>query len=309
MERSQVVETKGGSAEAVQVVKTSTFQSGLWRPLQFLRGVPIFPFVIMVVFIFCAVFADIIAPYPPEKMSLTARLSPPFFVEGGSMKHLLGTDTLGRDILSRIIVGARVSMIVSLLAILLAGGVGTTIGLTAGYLGGRVDAFLMRITDATLAFPGILIALLLAVALGPSFVTVLLALALIMWAFYARMIRGEVLSLREAGFIAQARIIGCSAPRIILTHLFPNVVNTILVMATLQIGIVILIEASLSFLGAGVPPPTPSWGSMVADGRDLFNRAWWISLFPGLAIALIVLSGNFMGDWIRDRLDPKLRQI
>ncbi len=270
---------------------------------------PIFPLVILLGFVFCAIFADWIAPYPPEKISLSARLAPPFFVQGGNPAHLLGTDALGRDLLARMIAGTRVSMIVSLLAILLAGGIGTTIGLLSGFLGGVVDSVLMRVTDAALAFPGILIALLLAVALGPSFMTVLIALALIMWAGYARMIRSEVLSLREAGFIAQARIVGCSPLRIILTHLLPNVINTLIVLATLQVGTVILIEASLSFLGAGVPPPTPTWGSMVADGRDLFNRAWWISLFPGIAISLVVFSGNFMGDWIRDKLDPRLRQL
>jgi peptide/nickel transport system permease protein len=272
-------------------------------------GVPILPALILTAFILCALFAGLLAPYPPEKISLGDRLSPPCFMAGGSRAHFLGTDALGRDIVSRIIFGARVSMIVSLLTILLAGGIGTTIGLIAGYLGGRTDAVLMRVIDTTLAFPGILIALLLAVALGPSFMTVLLALALIMWAFFARMVRGEVLTLKRAGFVDQARIMGASSARIIVTHLLPNVVNTLIVLATLQVGTVILVEASLSFLGAGVPPPAPSWGSMVADGRDLFNRAWWVSLFPGSAICLVVLSGNFIGDWLRDRLDPKLRQM
>ncbi len=292
-----------------QVVKLVAPRISMPRPWLALRGVPVIPLIIVVGFVFCALFADHIAPYAPEQISLTARLAPPFFMAGGSWAHPFGTDMLGRDMLSRLIVGARVSLIVSLLAILLAGGIGTTIGLIAGFLGGRTDALLMRITDATLAFPGILIALLLAVAMGPSIRTLLLALALILWANYARMIRSEVLSLKEAGFIAQARIIGCSPARIMMTHLLPNVVNTLIVLATLQVGSVILIEASLSFLGAGVPPPTPSWGSMVADGRDLFNRAWWISMFPGAAISLVVLSGNFLGDWLRDRLDPKLRQL
>lgn len=285
------------------------FSNHLPRIRTAVRGAPVIPLAIMFSFVICAMFADQLAPYPPEQIALTNRLAPPFFLHGGSWAYPLGTDTLGRDLLSRIIVGARVSLIVSLLTILMAGGIGTTIGLIAGFLGGQIDAFLMRMTDTTLAFPGILIALVLAVALGPSFATVLLALALIMWAFYARMIRGEVLSLRQAGFVDQARIIGSSPLRIIATHLLPNVVNTLIVLATLQVGTVILVEASLSFLGAGVPPPTPSWGSMVADGRDLFESAWWISLFPGAAISLVVLSGNFTGDWLRDRLDPKLRQM
>lgn len=279
------------------------------RVSEALRGVPIVPLAILVLFIACALFSNVLAPYSPTKMSLAARLSPPFFLKGGSWAHLLGTDTLGRDVLSRIIVGARISLAVSVLAVLAGGGVGTTIGLIAGYLGGRVDSVLMRITDATLAFPMILIALLLAVSLGPSFSTVLLAIALITWARYARIIRGEVLSLKRVDYIAQARIIGCSPFRIIVTHLLPNVANTLLVLMTLQVGIVILVEAALSFLGAGIPPPTPTWGSMVADGRDLFDQAWWISFFPGVAIAMVVLSANFLGDWIRDRLDPKLRQL
>ena len=307
-ESSTVRNGKTGSKATVS--RRGGTASNRWSQLsEAFRGVPILPLGILVLFVLCALFSDVIAPFSPTKMSLAKRLSPPFFLEGGSWVHPLGTDTLGRDVLSRIIVGARISLTVSLLAVLLGGGVGTTIGLIAGYAGGRIDAVLMRITDATLAFPMILIALLLAVSLGPSYSTVLLAIALITWARYARIIRGEVLSQKRADYIAQARIIGCSPLRIIVTHLLPNVANTLLVLMTLQVGIVILVEASLSFLGAGIPPPTPTWGSMVSDGRDLFNRAWWISFFPGVAIALVVLAANFLGDWIRDRLDPKLRQL
>jgi len=284
-------------------------QGRLQQLWQALRGAPLAPLIFITIFVLSALLADFITPYPPEKMSLSARLVPPFFVAGGSWNHILGTDTLGRDLLSRMIVGGRVSLLVSLLAILLGGGIGTGIGLVAGYFGGRIDAFLMRVTDAALAFPMILIALLLNVSLGAGFATVTIAIALIIWARYARVIRGEVLSIRERDFIAQARIIGCSSARIILTHLLPNVTNTLLVLLTLQVGLVILVEASLSFLGAGIPPPTPSWGSLVADGKDYFNSAWWISLFPGLAIVLTVLSFNILGDWIRDKLDPNLRQL
>jgi peptide/nickel transport system permease protein len=268
----------------------------------------VIPLAILLLFVACALGAEVLAPYPPTKMSLAARLTPPCFLPEGSWSHPLGTDALGRDVLSRIIFGARVSLLVSLVAVLLGGSLGTAVALVSGYVGGRTDAFLMRITDATLAFPMILIALLLAVTLGPSFSTVVLAIALLIWARYARIVRGEVLTQRRADYVAQARIIGCSPVRIILTHLLPNVVNTLLVLMTLQVGTVILVEASLSFLGAGIPPPAPTWGSMVAEGRDLFQRAWWISFFPGAAIGLVVLSANFLGDWIRDRLDPKLRQ-
>jgi peptide/nickel transport system permease protein len=278
----------------------------LWKAL---RRFPVIPATILVLLVFVAIFANIITPYPPNEMSLMDRLTPPFFMSGGSLAHLLGTDNLGRDILSRMLFGARVSLSVALVVISISSVIGTILGMVAGYLGGRFDALLMRITDAALAFPALLIALLLGVALGPSFGTVVLALSALGWAPYARMMRGEVIRLRGEDFVAQARIIGSSPARIIIRHIFPNVVNTLVVLMTMSVGLVILIEASLSFLGAGIPPPTPSWGSMVSEGRDLFAQAWWISLFPSLAIGLVVLSGNFMGDWIRDRMDPKLRQL
>jgi peptide/nickel transport system permease protein len=240
--------------------------------------------------------------------SLTQRLQPPAFA-GGTWAHVLGTDKLGRDVLSRIIFGARVSLSVSLLVILITGSIGTALGILGGYLGGFVDSLLMRITDISLAFPFILIGFLLAVILGPSVTTVVLAISLLGWAPYARLIRGEVLKLRNADFVLQARVIGSSPLRIMLTHIFPNIVNPLLILATLSVGLIILVESALSYLGAGVPPPIATWGSMVSDGRGLIDTAWWISFFPGLAIGLVVLSGNFLGDWLRDRLDPRLRQI
>jgi len=270
---------------------------------------PVIPIVIMAVLVIAAIFANFISPYPPEEMSLTDRYTPPFFMSGGSMEHILGTDQLGRDILSRMIFGARISLSVSLLVIAISSVIGTIMGMLAGYARGRTDALLMRITDAALAFPSLLIALLLAVSLGPSFGTVVIALSTLGWAPYARMMRGEVIKLREEDFIAQARIIGTSPVRILMRHLFPNVVNTLVVLMTMSVGLVILIEASLSFLGAGIPPPTPTWGSMASEGRDKLAQAWWMSLFPSLAIGFVVLSCNFMGDWIRDRLDPRLRQL
>jgi peptide/nickel transport system permease protein len=266
------------------------------------------PVTVLTVMLLGAIFAQQVSPYDPLQTSLTARLQPPAFA-GGTEAHLLGTDKLGRDILSRIIYGARVSLSVSLLVILVTGTIGTTLGILSGFFGGWADSLIMRVTDVSLAFPGILIALLLAVTLGPSFTTVVLAISLLGWAAYARLIRGEVLKLRNADFVAQARIVGASPGRIMLTHIFPNVVNPLLILATLSVGLVILIESALSYLGAGIPPPTPTWGSMVSDGRGLIDTAWWISFFPGLAIGMVVLSGNFLGDWLRDRLDPRLRQI
>ncbi len=278
----------------------------IWK---YSRRFPVIPIAIFCVLVFVAIFADVITPYPPNEMSLTERLTPPFFMPEGSTAHLLGTDNIGRDILSRMMFGARISLSVSLMVIAIATIIGTFLGMIAGYMRGRVDAVLMRVTDAALAFPALLIALLLGVALGPSFRTVVLALSALSWAPYARMMRGEVLKIRDEDFVAQARIIGSSQARILIKHIFPNVVNTLVVLMTMSVGLVILIEASLSFLGAGIPPPTPSWGSMVADGRNLFQRAWWISLFPSLAIGAVVLSGNFLGDWIRDKMDPRLRQL
>jgi peptide/nickel transport system permease protein len=277
-----------------------------WKSL---RRFPVIPATILGIIVFIAIFANLISPYPPNKMSLTDRLEPPFFMSGGSTAHILGTDSLGRDILSRIFFGARVSLSVALLVIAICSVIGTFLGMVAGYLGGRIDSLLMRITDAALAFPALLIALLLGVALGPSFFTVVLALSALGWAPYARMIRGDIVKLRQEDFIAQARVIGSSTVRILIRHIFPNIVNTLVVLMTMSVGLVILVEASLSFLGAGIPPPTPSWGAMVSDGRSLFARAWWISLFPSLAIGLVVLSGNLLGDWLRDKLDPKLRQL
>jgi peptide/nickel transport system permease protein len=283
-----------GSVRRVQIFTQMTF------------AVPVSILLLMVLF---AIFAEVFAPYSPTKVALPNRLLPPFFVIGGSTAHLLGTDLLGRDILSRVIFGARVSLSVSLLVIFITSSIGTILGIVSGYLGGRTDTLLMRITDVCLAFPIILIALLLAVILGPSFKTVVLAMSMLGWAPYARLIRGETLKLREADFVAQARIIGSSTLRIMVRHVFPNVINPLIVIATMSVGLMILMESALSYLGAGIPPPTPSWGSMVSDGRNLIDKAWWISFFPGLAIGLVVLSGNFLGDWIRDKLDPRLRQI
>jgi peptide/nickel transport system permease protein len=269
----------------------------------------IIPVVILTLLVICAIFAPLLAPYNPTVNSLTDRNLPPFFVKGGSTAHFLGTDGFGRDILSRVIYGARISLSVSLLVILITASIGTVLGIFSGYTGGRWDSFLMRVTDVSLAFPAILIALLLAVILGPSFWTVVIAISLLGWAPYARLIRGETLRLRQADFVSQARIIGASPLRIMGIHIFPNVVNPLIVIATMQVGLVILTEAALSYLGAGIPPPTASWGQMVSDGRNVIDTAWWISFFPGIAIGLVVLSGNFLGDWIRDKLDPRLRQL
>ena len=274
-----------------------------------LRRAPLFPLLVILLLGFTAVFANVLTPYSPVNIALPDRLKPPCWEAGGSWAHLLGTDHMGRDLLTRLIYGARISLLVGVLGLCVGGGVGAAVGLIAGYACGRVDAFLMRVTDTTLAFPIILFAILLVVILGGSLITVVFAVALVLWARFARVIRGEVLSIRERDFVAQARIAGSSPMRIILVHLLPNVLNTLVVLLSLQVGWVIIVEASLSFLGAGVPPPTPTWGSMIAEGRDYIASAWWVSFFPGLAILVTVLAFNLFGDWLRDALDPTLRQL
>jgi peptide/nickel transport system permease protein len=279
-----------------------------WR-LAALRRAPVVPLGIIIILVLTALLANMLTPYSPVNISLPDRLRPPFWEQGGSLAHPLGTDPMGRDLLTRLIYGARISLLVGFLGLLVGGGVGAALGLIAGYAGGRLDAFLMRVTDTTLSFPIILFAILLVVILGASLLTVVFAVALVLWARFARVIRGEVLSIRERDFVAQARIASSSSVRIILVHLFPNVLNTLVVLLSLQIGWVIIVEASLSFLGAGVPPPTPTWGSMIAEGRDYIASAWWVSFFPGLAILVTVLAFNLFGDWLRDALDPTMRQL
>ena len=228
----------------------------------------------------------------------------------GSTKFLLGTDHLGRDVLSRVIYGARISLIVSIVTLAVGGSIGITMGLAAGWYGGIVDEVLMRLVDIKLAIPLILIALVLVITLGQSLWIIVTVLCLFIWPRFARQVRGEVLQLKHMDYVSLAKVSGASTARILFIHIFPGTINTLIVVATLQVGIVILLESTLSFLGAGVPPPTPAWGSMVSDGRDkLAGGVWWISTFPGVAIMVTVMSLNLFGDWLRDTLDPRLRQL
>jgi peptide/nickel transport system permease protein len=231
------------------------------------------------------------------------------FRKSGSTKYLLGTDKNGMDIFSRLIYGARLALVVSLLGIVVSGIIGSSLGIIAGYYGGILDTIIMRMVDVSLSISLVLIALVLAAVRGPSIDNVLIVICLFLWSRYARLIRGETLLLKSQDFIARAQVSGASNLRIMYKHIMPNLANTIIVLATLQIGFVIILEASLSFLGAGVPRPNPAWGLMVADGRELLSNAWWVSLVPTVAIVLTVLSINLLGDWVRDRLDPKQRQI
>ena len=244
-----------------------------------------------------------------NQIDLRFRYAPPWPLAGSSLQHLLGTDRLGRDLLSRMLVGAQNSLSVALLAIAFAAVVGTCLGLIAGYLGGWTDSLIMRSVDIMMSFPAILVALLFVVTIGASFSMVVATLALLLWAQYARLVRGQVLSVKERDFVALAQVAGSSTRRILVVHILPNLVNSVVVLATLQIGWGIVVESALSFLGAGVPPPAPTWGNLVAEGRDVLDQAWWIAVCPGLAIMLVVLAFNLFGDWVRDALDPTLRQL
>jgi peptide/nickel transport system permease protein len=256
-----------------------------------------------------AISAPFVAPHDPEVGQLSNKLIPPMWQEGGSGEFPLGTDTLGRDIFTRILFGTRISLMVAVLATGLAGVLGTIVGLAAGFYRGWTETILMRLTDITLAFPLMLMAIVLVSVLGASLTNVLLVIVFLLWPYYARQIRGEALAVSGQDYVDLARVAGVSNRRILWRHILPNVMPTIGVLATLQVALIILLEASLSFLGVGIPPPTPAWGLMVADGRDLLGRAWWVSIIPGIAIFAVVLAANLFGDWMRDRFDPKLRQI
>ena len=265
-------------------------------------------FIVLFVLVLPALLADLITVHDPLRGVLGDRLTPPAWLEGGSTTYLLGTDKQGRDIVTRIIFGARISLTVSTLTILIGTVVGSTLGLLAGYFGGWIDRIVSWMIDTFLSLPHVLLALVIVAAIGPSFVTIIAIIAVTIWASFARQVRGETLSVRETEYVARARVAGASPWRILLRHVLPNIANTLIVLATLQVGVVILEESSLSFIGAGIPRPNPSWGVMVADGRDQILTSWWVSFFPGLAILLVVLSLNLLGDWLRDFLDPKMRQ-
>jgi peptide/nickel transport system permease protein len=275
-----------------------------------IETVALIPMLIIGFVTLVAIFADFIAPHDPQVGILGARFKPPFWQAGGSTEYLLGTDHLGRDVLSRLIFGARVSIVVGFTAVIIAGTLGTVLGILSGYMGKWVDQLIMRITDTWLAFPALTFAIFLAAVVGPSEMNIVIILAAVYWTRYARVVRGEVLSLKERDFVRLAIVAGCSKRTIMLRHMLPNVLNSAIVIATLMLGVVIIAEASLSFLGVGVPPPKPAWGLMLADGKKgLMAGYWWLTVFPGLCIMLLVLSANLLGDWLRVKLDPQLRQL
>jgi peptide/nickel transport system permease protein len=257
------------------------------------------PFLFLLLITLAAVFADFVAPYDPNKQDLANMIS------GPSWQHIMGTDALGRDVFSRMLYGGRISLLVGVVSVSVAMFIGVLLGIISAMVGGRVDDVIMRLTDLSLTLPGVLIALAVAATVGPSLTNVILIIALLYWAQFARMARGEALSIRERDYVQAAYAIGCSPLRILRLHIFPNLVNTMIVLATLEVAAAILLESTLSFLGVGVPPPTPTWGIMVADGRQYVELGWWTVTFPGLAIMLTVLAVNLLGDTLRDKLDPK----
>ena len=279
------------------------------KSVLFVRNWPVLSIVILAVMVFIAVMAPLVSPHDPLFSSLRARNAPPVWYADGTWTYILGADTIGRDMLSRLFYGARISLMVMAFSLIFGTIIGTALGLIAGYFGGIVDEVIMRLVDIFLGLPFVLVAMVLALVLGTSLTTMIIVLAVLTWAGFVRNVRGEVLSLRERDYVALARIAGASLPRILMMHILPGVINTVLVIATLRSGQLILAESFLSFLGAGIPPPTPTWGAMIADGRNYLRDAWWISFFPGLAIFLTVMALNFLGDWLRDKLDPRLRQL
>lgn len=295
-----------GEVALPHVVDTEAGLPAMLRKLRdVFRGAPKFSLGFLVIATICAIFAPLIAPYSPVETNPADILQPPSLFS----KHVLGTDNQGRDLLSRLIYGAQTSVKVGVLAVLLAATVGTSIGLLSGVFRGWVDRILMRITDMFLALPYLMVALTAVSLLGSSVTNVILVIGLLRWMGFARVLRGEVLKLVEMDFVRLALVAGSSRPRIMIKHIFPNIMNTLLVLATLEIGLAVIVEASLSFLGLGIPRPMPSWGSMLRDSQQYIYLTWWFPVIPGIAITLLVMSANLTGDWLRERFDPTRRQL
>jgi peptide/nickel transport system permease protein len=271
---------------------------------------PLIALTVLLIMVFLAFFGPSISPRDPNRQSLIERLKPPLTADdAGVVKYPLGTDGLGRDVLSRMIYGVRISIFVGLAAVLIGGVVGSALGLIAGYFGGFVDDVIMRLADVQLAFPFILLTIMVLVVLGPGVLNLVLVLAIGQWVTYARIVRGQTIAQREKEYVEAARCLGASSLRIIALQIFPNVIAPLIVIASFNVASVILAEASLSFLGLGVPPTLPTWGGILAESRDqLLGGSWWLAVFPGVAIMITVLSLNILGDWLRDFLDPRLRE-
>ena len=269
------------------------------------RRFPFFAVAMALLLLIAAVFGPAVAPFPAAQNDPTASLLPPFWQEGGSGAHLLGTDQLGRDLFSRLIAAARISLMTGAAAIFVAGAIGVFLGLMAGYRGGLLGSAIMRLVDAFLALPFILLALALISALGSGVSNIILVMILTNWPRYARLVRSEVVSIKERDFVTLARIAGVKPMRIAFVHILPNAMSSIAVLAVMDMGRAIILEASLSFLGLGIQPPDVSWGLMLADGKMLMTFAWWLMAFPGITIVLAVMSFNAIGDWLQMRFDPR----
>lgn len=261
----------------------------------------------LAIFFFMVVFADVISPHDPYEGDLANTTIPPVWQEGGTSTYLLGTDMLGRDVLSRLIHGSRISLLISVGCITFYGTIGVLLGLISGFFGGKTDMSIMRLADFWTSLPGIIVLFMLAAVYGPSAKTIIITFGIMGWPNYARIVRGECLSLKERDFVRLARVAGCSNLRIMFSHIFPNIVNTIIILATIEIGGIIVFIAILSFLGLGTQPPSCDWGLMLAEGRQYITYAWWLVTFPGIAIVVAVLGFNLTGDWLRELLDPKQR--
>lgn len=262
----------------------------------------------LVLLVLMAIFAPLVAPYDPAAQSLMDRLQPPSWLEGGSSAHFLGTDNLGRDVLSRLIFGSRISMLVGVSVVAIAGAFGVLAGLISGYKGGRTDSIIMRVVDTQVAFPGLLMALIILAVVGPSVTTVIVVLAINGWMVFARVTRGAVLSVKEREYVEAAEMIGARSSRVIFRHVLPGLTAPLFTLAILEFARIVLAEAALSFLGLGVQPPLTSWGLDVAIGRNYIFNSWWLVTFPGIAIALTVLSANMLASWLRIRTNPFARE-
>lgn len=300
-------EPAGNSENRLGAFGQSQRERSPWRWVRTISPLVWFFLVVLASFVIAAIFADIIAPYNPTENNLIGRLQPPAFANGGSTDHLLGTDQLGRDLLSRIIHGARVSLAIAFLGTLLGAAFGAICGLCSGFLRGRVDEAMMLLVDAYVALPFLIIALSVVAMLGSSMRVLTFLAALAGWASYTRVTRGLTLRAREEQYVLAARAIGVGPPRLVLRHILPNVLAPLIVLTTFELTGIILLEASLSFLGFGIQPPTPAWGLMVSEGREYLHSSWWVGVFPGFVIMLVAISVSLTGDWLRDVLDPTLR--
>ncbi len=292
-------------------IDPSMEDSGFKKAVKLLFKSPmgVIGFTILVIVLFASLGAGFLSPYDPNKIVMQEMLLPPAWCEGGSMAHFLGTDSLGRDLLTRCMYGARVSLLVGVCSVIVAGAIGTVLGLVAGYFGGWADRIIMRIADAFHAIPRILLAMVVLFVMGPSVITLILVIGVTNWVSYARLIRGEVLSIKEKEFVKASRTIGTPHATIIRKHILPNVFSQFIVISTISVAGSIIIEAAMSFLGLGINPPAVSWGVMLANGRDYLATNWWICTFPGIAITITVLGIMFLGNWLRDVLDPKNQGI